>query len=194
MNCIIVDRTFLGCNEGDVMRVSCNTCVCSNGKYFCSKRDCNDKDIPLPPVQKASTRRKGTITYHNHKTKVDVEPRNETSSVEETTDPNATIFSDSINNETISQSQPQPLSQCIDGRTKPVDCNQCVCALGKWACTKASCIALSLREAASFNGGEFLKNAETLKEFMNMDGKVLKRLNIRNSHLLFIEIVFNGVI
>jgi len=149
------------------MRVSCNTCVCSSGKYFCSKRDCKDKEIPLPPAQKSSHKRKGSINYYNHRTQAEPGFRNDTTdSVEDSQFSNPNV--------TSTEETTAAISQCIDGRTKPVDCNQCVCALGRWACTKQSCIALTLREKASFSGANFLSKVETLKESMNMDGNLLQ--------------------
>lgn len=148
------------------MRVSCNSCVCINAQYVCSKKDCHEPDLPLPPRQK--NKKKGSFNYNNKNAEQAVAVDDsgnalygEYFSSEADTPANDT--------ETVPREDESQLS-CIDGRTKPVDCNHCICAMGRWACTKQSCIPMSLREKASFHGAEFIKKADTLKENMGIDG------------------------
>jgi len=147
------------------MKVSCNTCVCSEGKYFCSKKECvNEKHAPAPPPEKASSKRKGgVIKYHSVKGTSGSSSSIKASYGDITEEPAL------LTNLTYPIEKAADNSQCIDGRTKPVDCNQCICALGTWACTKMSCIALTLREKASYSGDAFLKSVGTLKEVTDID-------------------------
>lgn len=149
------------------MKVSCNSCVCINSKYICSKKDCGESEIPAPPKLKAPGKKKNTLNY-NKKT--------DPSAVDDSGNilygeyfSSEADFASAGNSTIVRDDEPAEFS-CIDGRTKPVDCNQCICAMGRWACTKMSCIPMSLREKASFHGAEFIKKADTLKENMGIDG------------------------
>lgn len=166
---------FKGCDEGDVIRVSCNSCVCVNTQYVCSKKDCMEPEIPLPPKMKGSSnKKKGTLNYNK---KAD-----QSATIDEagnvlygeyfSSEAGDLAMAEGEGNGTIVREDDLLSSElsCIDGRIKPVDCNHCICAMGKWACTKDSCIPLSLREKASFHGAEFIKKADTLKENLGIDG------------------------
>ncbi|OXA64738.1 hypothetical protein Fcan01_02172 [Folsomia candida] len=132
------------CSEGDVMKVVCNTCVCSDGKYFCSKRACNEPERPLPPTEKGSSKRKGAIIkYHSVKGDAAAAAQ-KVQQVGNSTDLETGSTANSTTTFIISEVDS---SQCIDGRTKPVDCNQC----------------------ASYSGDTFLNSVGTLKEHANID-------------------------
>ncbi|CAG7787084.1 unnamed protein product [Allacma fusca] len=63
-----------------------------------------------------------------------------------------------------------PKPECYSGLTKSIDCNLCICSPSlKWACTKRACIALTLREKASYTDGSFMNKTETLVENPNID-------------------------
>lgn len=152
------------------MKVLCNSCVCINARYVCSKKDCGEKEVPLPPKLKTNSKKKGTLNYNKKTDQVGVVDESGNALYGE-------YFSSELDlsapaNDTSVRVDEQTEFSCIDGRTKPVDCNQCICALGRWACTKMSCIPMSLREKASFHGAEFIKKADTLKENMGIDGKL----------------------
>ncbi|ODN03886.1 Follistatin-related protein 1 [Orchesella cincta] len=158
-----------GCDEGEVIKVSCNSCVCINSQYVCSKKDCQELQEPLPPMHvKHTSKKKGALNYNKKGQLVTVDDSGNALYGE--------YFSselESVNATFPREEQPTEFS-CIDGRTKPVDCNHCICAMGKWACTKMSCIPMSLREKASFHGAEFIKKADTLKENMGIDDDCLE--------------------
>ncbi|CAL8135389.1 unnamed protein product [Orchesella dallaii] len=158
-----------GCDEGEVIKVSCNSCVCINSQYVCSKKDCQELQEPLPPMHiKHSSKKKGSLNYNKKGQSVTVD------------DSGNTLYGEYFSSELESSNATFPREEqatefsCIDGRTKPVDCNHCICAMGKWACTKMSCIPMSLREKASFHGAEFIKKADTLKENMGIDEDCLE--------------------
>lgn len=151
------------------MKVSCNSCVCINAQYVCSKKDCGEREVPAPPKIKYTSKKKGTLNY-NKKTDQAVAVDEEGNTLYGEYFSSEGDLAPDVN-ETIGRDEEPSDLTCIDGRTKPVDCNQCICAMGRWACTKMSCIPMSLREKASFHGAEFIKKADTLKENMGIDGK-----------------------
>lgn len=105
------------------MKVSCNTCVCSDGQYFCSKRACNEKDRPLPPVEKSNSKRKGGIIKY-HSIKGDNTTPKVSSVVDQSGSTNSSSGEFQPGNATSFIISEVDSSQCVDGRTKPVDCNQ----------------------------------------------------------------------
>jgi hypothetical protein len=112
------------CIEGDVMKVSCNTCVCSDGRYFCSKRACNEKDKPLPPAEKSSSKRKGgIIKYHSVKGAGDSSSQKNATNNGGGGESQNEIGNSSNNSTTTFIISEVDSNQCVDGRTKPVDCN-----------------------------------------------------------------------
>jgi hypothetical protein len=103
------------------MRVVCNTCVCSDRKYFCSKRDCEDKK-PLPPPHKTSPKRKGTIIYHSVKGEALGTNQNNVVKISSPAEGLRQNVSTSSDSATLNAVVTNNNAQCIDGRTRPVDC------------------------------------------------------------------------
>ncbi len=132
------------CVEGKTKKQKCNTCVCVDGAFFCSRKKC---DLGKPGVSEQVEQQQ-----HEH--------------MMEKVGPTVTKKGWGTRKKPIS------LSDCSSGMTKSIDCNQCICAVGKWACTKRSCIALTLREKASYTDGSVIKQVDTLVENPDMDGEM----------------------
>lgn len=132
------------------MTVVCNSCVCVNGIYVCSKKECKQPMRPLVPQ-----------VYYSSKKKVVYKKPGALNEFVHSGDDEA----DSMNPQLTEDKNENNIGKdCVDGRIKRVDYNHCMCLDGSWGCTKDHCIALTLREKASYNGADFLKKVSTLIE------------------------------